>query len=86
MQAIQTKYHGPTNARQARVSAVCETGRISLPWDDELDSEGNHIAAAAALIKKLRWGGQWIGGGLKGAGYAFAHCDSPVRIDTGVIG
>jgi hypothetical protein len=54
-QAIFTAYHGPTNTRGSRVSAKCEAGRLSLPWDDALDSEGNHKAAAQALIKKLGW-------------------------------
>lgn len=30
MQAIETRYHGPTNTRGARVSARCEAGRITL--------------------------------------------------------
>lgn len=54
-QAITTTYHGSTNTRGSRVSAKCEAGRLSLPWDHALDSEGNHKAAAQALIKKLGW-------------------------------
>jgi hypothetical protein len=54
-QAITTKYHPPTNTRGSRISAQCDAGRLSLPWDDALDSDGNHRAAAAALIKRLGW-------------------------------
>ena len=86
MQAIQTKYQSATNSRSARVSATCETGRLSIAWDDELDTEGNHRAAAAALIDKLQWGDMWIGGGLKDGSYVFVHCASLPRIDSGVQG
>lgn len=55
MQAITTKFHGPTNTRGSRVSAKCNAGRITLSWDHALDSTENHDAAARALIKKLDW-------------------------------
>ena len=55
MQAIQTKYHGPTNTRGTRISAKCSAGRISLPWDHSLNFEENHRKAAEALIVKLHW-------------------------------
>lgn len=55
MQAIQTKYHGPTNSSGARISAKCSAKRIVLPWDHSLDADGNHKSAAAELIKRLDW-------------------------------
>lgn len=81
MQAIQTKYQGPTNARGSRVTARCESGRISLAWDDGLDAEDNHRAAANALLQKLDWSGDWLGGGLIGDGYVFVHAQTPIRIE-----
>jgi len=64
-QAIVTAYHGPTNTRGSRVSAKCDAGRLSLPWDDALDSEGNHKAAARALITKLGWDDRdWVYGSV----------------------
>lgn len=55
MQAIQTKYHGPTNVRGSRISAKCDAKRIVLSWDHSLDADGNHKMAAAELIKRLGW-------------------------------
>lgn len=53
MQCIRTRYVGPTNTRGSRVSAQCESGRLTLPWDCALSSEENHAAAAKALAEKL---------------------------------
>jgi len=59
MQAIVTKYLGPTNSRGARVKAFCDAGGITVPWDYALDTEGNHDRAARALIQKLGWNEDW---------------------------
>lgn len=55
MQAIITKYFGPTNSRGSRLVAKCEAGSITVPYDHALDTEGNHRAAAKALCNKLGW-------------------------------
>lgn len=76
MQAIQTKWFGPTNHRDSRVKASAEAGSITVHWDHALNVEDNHRAAAMALAAKLGWldhGRQWVGGGLPGAGYAFVQ-------------
>lgn len=54
-QAIVTKYHGPTNTRGSRVSAEASAGKLFITWDDALDSDKNHEAAAVAFIKKMNW-------------------------------
>lgn len=64
MQAIVTKFLGPTNHRGARVTARSETLRLTVPWDDALDVEKNHAAAAAAFAHAHGWHGSWVGGGL----------------------
>lgn len=67
MQAIETKFIGPTNYRGARVKARCQAGSITVSWDYGLDVDGNHDKAAMALVAKLGWDsshyGPWIGGG-----------------------
>jgi hypothetical protein len=63
MQTIVTKYHGPTNTRGSRISASCAAGRISLAYDHALNADGNHDAAALALINKLGWYGQYYASG-----------------------
>lgn len=55
MQAIQTKYHGPTNTKGARISARSDGGRLTVGYDHALDAEGNHKAAARLLAEKLHW-------------------------------
>ena len=80
MMAIQTRYHGPTNHRGSRVSARTEAHRIMVEWDDALDSEGNHDAAASALIRQLGWATQeaasrdWYrGASVDGRGYTYVR-------------
>lgn len=55
MQAITTKYLGPTNFRGSRVKAMCQAGSLILNWDDALDTNPNHDRAAIALRNKLGW-------------------------------
>lgn len=55
MQAIVTKFHGATNFRGSRVSATAQAGRVYLSWDDALDIDENHRAAATALANKFGW-------------------------------
>ena len=53
MQAIETKYLGPTNARGSRVKASCERGSLTVSYDDGLNSEQAHAAACVALCKQF---------------------------------
>ena len=73
MQAIITKYLGCTDKLGSRVKAICEAGRLTMPWDDSLNIEENHHAAAVALAHKLGWDtefyGDLISGGMAGSGY-----------------
>lgn len=55
MQAIQTKYHGPTDRSGSRITARCDAGRIVMPYDHALDIDGNHRKAARRLLRKLGW-------------------------------
>lgn len=69
-QAIVTKYIGPTNNRGSRVKASCDAGSVTISWDHELDTAGNHRQAALALAAKLDWVGDWRGGSVD-AGYVY---------------
>lgn len=76
VQAIHTKYFGPSNVRGSRIKAQCDAGSLTVGYDHALDVEGNHAAAAEALRKKLGWNspyyGKLAGGALpKENGYAF---------------
>lgn len=72
MQAIVTRYHGPTNARGARISATAEAGRIYIPYPHELNATEAHAAAARAFAERWGWAGRWVGGASPdGRGYVF---------------
>jgi len=74
-QAISTKYFGPTNTRGSKVQAKSASGhRLMLEWDDALNSDENHKAAALALAEKLEWFGTWACGGTAD-GYVFVNLD-----------
>jgi hypothetical protein len=68
VQAITTKFLGPTNFRGSRVKAKCQAGSITVSWNDALGVDDNHDTAAQALAEKLDWTGEHygklVGGGL----------------------
>ena len=67
MQAIKTKYLGPTETKGSRVKASCAAGSWTMSWDHGLTIAQNHAEAAKSLIKKLGWGsyGNWHTGQLQ---------------------
>jgi hypothetical protein len=77
MQAIITKFFGPTDCRGARIKAQCCGGQVTVPYDYALDSYDNHRETALKLAVKLEWLSEqehhrMVGGSLpSGAGYAF---------------
>ena len=82
MQAIVTKYFGPTNHRSSRILARCDAGKLSVPWNYALGTDANHDAAALALAAHLSWTGAEYGnlvrGGMpdgKGNCYVFVRGD-----------
>lgn len=64
MQAIQTKWLGPTNTQGSRVKAfsVAFPRGVTVGWDYALGVEGNHDAAARAFIVSKCWQGIWARG------------------------
>jgi hypothetical protein len=55
MQAIRTRYLGPTDTRSSRIQAKCEAGMLTVNWDHDLDTRANHETACKALLLKLDW-------------------------------
>jgi hypothetical protein len=53
MQAIRTKYCGPTNTRGSRIQASCEAKTIYVPYDHALNRDGNHRAACEELMRVM---------------------------------
>ena len=82
MQAITTKYFGPGPVKGSRVKATAQAGSITLDWDDALNYDRNHAAAAKALATKLGWTGPWVGGGLPGGAAGMAWVFAADNKDT----
>ena len=55
MQAIRTRYYGPSDVRGSRIQAKCEARTIYLPYDHALNLDGNHKAACEALMTVMEW-------------------------------
>jgi len=68
MQAITTKYLGPSVTRGARIKATCSGGGLSvtIPRDFARDLNIDHAAACRALCQRLGWTGRLVGGHTKG--------------------
>lgn len=80
MQSIETRFIAPASVKGARIKAIASGGAfITLSWDDALNTDANHDAAAHALILKMGWNdrGIWHSGGLKDGGnvYVCAQTD-----------
>ena len=76
MQAIQTKYYGPTNTRGSRFKATCAAHSVTVGYDYSLNIDDNHKAACKALQEAMakRGGDHWlkpmVSGCLKDGTYA----------------
>lgn len=53
MQAIQTKFLGPTNTRGSRIKATCWLTSMTVHYDHSASVEENHEAAIEALVCEL---------------------------------
>ena len=66
MKTIITKYHGPTDYRGSCYSAAEPDGaQVTVSANYSLSAEDNHRAAALALLAKMEWPGNLIGGDTK---------------------
>ena len=59
MQAIETKYLGPTNHRGARIKVSAQCGSMTVPYDYASNS-GDHQYAVRAFALKMGWFGRWV--------------------------
>jgi len=65
MKAIRTRYHGPTNTRGSRISAIDGDGnRVSISYNHASNSDNLHEVAAYTLMKKMEWPNELINGGF----------------------
>lgn len=84
MQAILTKYFGPTNSRGSRIKAQCAAGSITIGYPHELSGMACHAKAAKALVEKLGWDhhhyGDLMGGQLPNGDYAFVFNNESSKV------
>lgn len=72
VQAITTKYIGPSNTLGSRIKAKAAAGSITIHYDSALNSEDAHMVAAETLAAKFGWAGHWFqGGSPDDDGYCF---------------
>lgn len=64
MQAIVTKYLGPTNTLPSRIRVAAQRGRKFVNYDCGLSAQENHRAAAIETVERYGWGGTWVCSGL----------------------
>lgn len=81
MQAIKTRYLGPTNYRGARIKASAQAGSVTVSYDYALNIDANHKAAAQALIDKMDWCFTFSSGVLPGGDWCHVLC-SPFNKDA----
>lgn len=77
-QSITTKYIPPSNYKGSRISVRSSGGiRRIYKWDDRLNSDQNHAAAARKLIEEMGWNqvtGAWVPGAtVVGVVYVFTY-------------
>jgi len=80
MQTIETRYHGATTYRGARITAQASGNpkRVTVPYRYDGPDDAEHITAALELCKRLGWSGKLIGGHTKrGMVWVFNSSHSP---------
>ena len=63
-QTIVVTILGPTNTKGSRIKASCDAGSVILAWDHSLGTGPNGNAAVKALLAKVDWHGNWVGGNV----------------------
>lgn len=82
MQAIRTRYYGPTNTRGSRIVAKCEAGTLSMPYNHALSAYQNHATCAALMLKRFSWGKPYVGGCFANDYYWTPHIENHGWNDT----
>ena len=79
MQAIETKYFGPSNVKGSRIRATAQAGSVTVGYDHALNGDENHKAAAVKLMKKFSWKGGIVGGTLKSGNMVWVMTERKVE-------
>ena len=65
MKTISTKYLSATNFKGSRIKATDCDNSITISYPHELNHEQAHMKAAQALMEKMDWLGEMMGGHTK---------------------
>ena len=52
MEAIKTRFLGPTDTKGARIKASWSKGNLTIPYPYEMDRQGGHQQAARLLFSR----------------------------------
>lgn len=69
--AIKTKYLGPTARKPARIRAYRYGDSVTITYNSALDSYGNAEYAARMLASRMTTRGRWVAGYDDKDGYVF---------------
>jgi hypothetical protein len=61
--------------RGSRINVKAAAGRISVEYDDTLDADANHVAAAEEFCKRYGWRGSLVQGILPDGSHVFTLSD-----------
>jgi len=73
MQAIITKWIGPTNHRGDRIKATASAGSVTVPYERATNTEGAHRVAAVAFCAKFGWDFDHVSGDLPDGSLAWVR-------------
>ena len=73
MQAIITKYCGPSNSKPTRIKAMCDAGSIFVEYDHSRSTEQAYAKAAMMLARKLGWNGPEYLGHWRAGSYDYGY-------------
>lgn len=83
--AIKTQYKPVTNTQPSRIVASAEGGlRATVAYDHAYDAEENHRRAMLALVAKMGWKGDFVGGGF-GTHYVWVDDDGRLKALKGMV-
>jgi hypothetical protein len=66
LQAIATRWLGPTNCKGARIKAIAGAGSITRSYD-HTGADKERAEVAKELADKYGWAGAWFEGGMPGS-------------------
>lgn len=72
-QAITVKFRPATITKGSRLTAACAAGKVTVARNWACSVSEEYALAARALIEKLGWDGEWVGGSTAANTYVFVQ-------------